>query len=304
VTLDVDLNVTGGTTPTTYTEGFEGAGLGSFTTQSLDLGHESLAGSNGFRCQYNDPDFTNSNSYGYTQCFMGAPTPAQNAYDWHVHTTSSPDGGRAYLGNNSLHWGVHAGSAAMDTTRLRQLEAIRTTNPINLGWNGVSPELAFKQEVGLVDCSYFDCPVERTIDRGVVQVQVANSSGVGQGNWRTIYPYENLYDSQATDNYTNCLFDPTDDGNDEDDFFALAIPMRATVRPPLASPSSPSPDRVRPPSIPCSTRWTSAAHPMDRVCRASEGRGRGCRAGSTSTAIVGSGCGSGSSPPPWRSGLF
>ncbi len=224
VTLDVDLNVTGGASPTTYTEGFEGAGFGSFTTQSLDLGHESLGGSNGFRCQYNDPDFINSNSYGYTQCFMGAPTPAQNAYDWHVHTTSSPDGGRAYLGNNSLHWGIHSGSAGLDTTHLRQLDAIRTTNPINLGWNGVSPELSLKQEVGLVDCSYFDCPAERTIDRGVVQVQLANSSGMGQGNWRTIYPYENIYDSQAIDNYTNCTFDPTDDGNDEDDFFAPGDP--------------------------------------------------------------------------------
>ncbi|HEX5044302.1 MAG TPA: ATP-binding protein [Candidatus Polarisedimenticolaceae bacterium] len=141
LTLDLDLNVSGGFLPSTYSEGFENAGFGSFTTQTLDLGRESLTASNGFRWQYNDPDFINSNSYGRTFCYLGAPTAAQNAYDWHVHTLTAPDGGRAYLGDNSLHWGVHAGSAGMDTTRLRQLDAIRTTLPINLGWNAVRSEL-------------------------------------------------------------------------------------------------------------------------------------------------------------------
>ena len=151
LTLDVDLNASGGFLPSIYAEGFENAGFGSFTTQSLDVGRESLAASDGFRCQYNDPDFINSKSYGRTFCYLGEPTAAQNAYDWHVHTLTAPDGGRAYLGNNSLHWGVHAGAAGMDTTRLRQLDAIRTTNPVNLGWNGVRSELTFKHQVGLPD---------------------------------------------------------------------------------------------------------------------------------------------------------
>ncbi len=103
VTLDLDLNVSGGLLPSTYTEGFENAGFGTFTTMSLDVGKASLTLSQGHRCQYNDPDFANSNSYGNTYCYLGFPTASENAYDWHVHTTSAPDGGRAYLGNNSLH---------------------------------------------------------------------------------------------------------------------------------------------------------------------------------------------------------
>jgi hypothetical protein len=75
VVLDLDLNVAGGFLPTTFTEGFEGAGFGSFTTQSLDAGRESLSAADGYRCQYNDPDFVNSNSYGSTQCFLGGTHP-------------------------------------------------------------------------------------------------------------------------------------------------------------------------------------------------------------------------------------
>src|SRR4029079_1946995 len=140
-----------GSFPTSFTEGFENAGFGAFATMTLDAGRESLALSDRFRCQYHDPDFVNSNSYGSTNCYMGGFSPAQNAYDWHVHTTASPDGGRAYLGNNSLHWGVHPSTAGEDTTRLGQLDAIRITNTVNLGWNGVTSGLSFKHQVGLVD---------------------------------------------------------------------------------------------------------------------------------------------------------
>ncbi len=226
VTVDLDLNVSGGLLPTSYTEGFEGAGFGTFTTQSLDVGRESLAASDGHRCQYNDPDFANSNSYGRATCFLGGGTPAQNGYDWHVHGLGSPDGGRAYLGNNALHWGVHVGAASNDTSRVRQLDAIRSFLPVNLGWNGVTSELSFKHQVGLVDTDYASGPEGFAVDRGVVQIQLANSAGQGVGNWRKISPYENLYAFGVADNYTNCQFDPTDDGNTEDDYFDPADPDR------------------------------------------------------------------------------
>jgi hypothetical protein len=226
VTLETDLNVSGGFLPTTYTEGFESGTFGSFTTQSLDIGRESLTTSDGHRCQYHDPDFVNSNSHGNTHCFLGAPSAAQNAYDWHVHGLASPDGGRAYLGNNSLHWGVHSGAASQDTARLRQLDAIRTSVPVNLGWNGVASELTFKHQVGLANTHYHSGPWGRSDDRGVVQVQLANSAGMAVGHWRKIYPYENVYDSQAVDYYTNCMFDPVDDGNDEDGYFDPSDPDR------------------------------------------------------------------------------
>jgi hypothetical protein len=217
--LDLDLNVSGGLLPTTFTEGFEGAGFGSFTSMSLDTNRASLAASDGFRCQYNDPDFVNSNSYGNTFCYLGFPLASDNGYDWHVHGIGSPDGGRAYLGNSALHWGVHLGAASADTTRLKQLDAVRTNTTINLGWNGVTSMLTFKQQVGLVDCDYVECQHGFTVDRGIVQVQLANSAGQAVGNWRKIAPNENTYDSQTLDNFSNCTFDPTDDGSTEDDYF-------------------------------------------------------------------------------------
>jgi hypothetical protein len=226
ITLDLDLNASGGFLPTNYTEGFEGAGFGTFTTMSLDVGKASNALSDGHRCQYNDPDFVNWNSYGNKFCYLGFTTPANNAFDWHVHGLASPDGGRAYLGNNSLHWGVHPGPASADTTRLAQLDAIRSNLPVNLGWNGVSSVLSFKHQVGLSDCDYVECAPPGTVDRGVVELQLANSAGVAVGNWRKISPYQNLYDSQTVDYYWECLFDPTDDGNTEDDYFDPTDPER------------------------------------------------------------------------------
>jgi hypothetical protein len=228
-TLDVDLNVSGGILPTTYTEGFEGSGFGSFITQTLDVGHESLATSDGFRCQYTDPDAINSNNYHDSRsstCYLGAPTAVQNAYDWHIHGLASPDGGRAYLGNNSLHWGVHPGPASSDTTRLKQLDAIRVNNTVNLGWNGVTPELSFKHQVGLTDADYTSADNGEAYDRGIVQVQLANSAGQGSGRWYKVSPYENVYHARGMDGVLSCSFDPTDDGSSEDDYFDPASPYR------------------------------------------------------------------------------
>ena len=226
IVLDLDLNVSGGFLPTTFTEGFEGAGYGSFMSMSLDTGIASLALSDGFRCQYNDPDFPNSNSYGGTHCYLGFPLASNNGFDWHVHGLSSPEGGRAYLGNNAMHWGLHPGAASADTTRLSQLDALRTTNPINLGWNGVISVLSFKHQIGLADTDYISGPLNQGVDRGIVQVQLAGSSGAGVGTWRKIHPYENAYDNISVDRFTNCMFDPTDDGSTEDDYFNPADAFR------------------------------------------------------------------------------
>jgi len=219
VTLDLDLNVSGGFIPTTFTEGFESGGFGAFTTMTLDVGKASVSGSNGLRCQYQNPNVLPCQSCGNPYCYVGFPNASDNAFDWHVHALSSPDGGRAYLGNNSLHWGMHPGAFSADTTRLKQLDALRTALPVNLGWNGVTSELSFKHQAALVNCDHVNCTPPNVVDRGVVQAQLADSSGNGVGAWRKLYPYENLYDGQAVDNYSNCTFDPTDDGNDENDFF-------------------------------------------------------------------------------------
>ena len=224
VTLDLDLDASGGVIPTTFSEGFEGAGFGTFTTMTLDTGMANLAASDGLRCQYSDPDFPNSNSYGNTFCYLGST--AADAFDWHVHTTATADAGRAYLGNNSLHWGLHPGAASADTTRLKQLDAVRTNLPVNLGWNGVTSELSFKHQVALSNSDYTSGNFGEAVDRGVVQIQLASSAGVGQGIWQKIQPYANVYDVMGQDQFTNCTFDPTDDGNDEDDYFEPTHPQR------------------------------------------------------------------------------
>ncbi len=225
--VDLDLNVSGGVLPSTFTEGFEGAGFGTFTTMSLDTDRASLPLSEGYRCQYTDPDLPNSSSYGNTFCYVGFTNAANNGYDWHVHGLTAPDGGRAYLGNQSLHWGVHSGPASADTTRLKQLDAIRTTLPINLGWNGVASVLSFKHQIGLTDRDHTAGPEDTAWDRGVVQVQLAGTSGTPVGAWRKIDPYENVYDMVGLyGGFSNCMFDPTDDGNTEDDYFDPGDPAR------------------------------------------------------------------------------
>ena len=130
------------------------------------------------------------------------PPPPRTATTGTSTASASPDGGRAYLGNNSLHWGVHPGAASADTTRLKQLDAIRTTNPVNLGWNGVTSELTFKHQVGLSTATTSAPCWLRRWTAASCRSSSRTPPGTAIGNWRKIYPYENLYDSQTVDNYT------------------------------------------------------------------------------------------------------
>ena len=70
--LDLDLDASGGSSPTTFFESFE-AGFGAFTTMHLDeelnppdddlgVDYPGLQNSDGYRCQYDDPDFQRTGS--------------------------------------------------------------------------------------------------------------------------------------------------------------------------------------------------------------------------------------------------
>jgi hypothetical protein len=228
ITIQLDLDASGGSGPSTYFEGFEGGTLGTFSANNIDSSlHGTNAAADGYRCQYHDPDWIQSNSYGLTDCYLGA-TPAQAAsFFWAVHTTSAADNGRAFNGQNSLHMGILGSVADDNTTPLAVLEAVQNTNPINLGWNGVSPDLTFKQQVSFIDGRALNMPDLANSDRGVVSVQLANSVGTGVGNWIKLNAYANGYDTQNYDNYGGiCFFDPIDDGNTEDTFFDPADPLR------------------------------------------------------------------------------
>ena len=59
ITLDLDLNATGGAGSANLDEDFE-AGFGHYTLEFLDANKKSLTASDGFRCQYSDPVGLNS----------------------------------------------------------------------------------------------------------------------------------------------------------------------------------------------------------------------------------------------------
>ncbi len=218
-TLDLDFNVSGTCTATTFSEGFESGTFGQFTSMSLDgVGTE-----DGHRCQYNDPEAVNGN--GPCPVPPGGG-PAVNGYDWHVHTTTHSDGGRAYGGSNSLHWGTHPLSGAKnDGSRFAQLDAIRTTNPINLGI-GSATELKFKHQISMVDNRLTNTLDGQSAFRSMTAVQITNAAGDPIGVWLKVFPYENAYDAQGADNFFNCTYEPTDDGNNEDSYFDPDDPLR------------------------------------------------------------------------------
>jgi hypothetical protein len=115
------------------------------------------------------------------------------------------------VGTSSLHFGTGT------TTPVGALEAVRSTNAIRLGWNATYPVLRFKQQINMVDgrCT-IGSPGEAE-DRAIVMVQLADkTTGAAQGAWMKIYPSRNGYDAVGIDDFSNCTFDPIDDGSNED----------------------------------------------------------------------------------------
>jgi hypothetical protein len=224
-TLPLDLNASGGGSITTFQEQFDGAGLVGWTAGKYGLtqGNQSLQ--NGYRCQYNDPNAPNSNLPGNTDCAIGFGNPLFDLVDWHQHTPTTAGNQRSFTGNNSAHWGAHSGSTPeLDSTRFSQLTNLTQNGLVPLAANA-TPILSFAHQISLTDWRATNTPVGEAADRGVVQVQLANA-GTPFGNWIKIYPYENSYEHQGTDNFTNCTFDPIDDGNNEDSYFDPTDPNR------------------------------------------------------------------------------
>src|SRR5258705_439158 len=137
--------------------------------------------------------------------------------DWHLHCppesaacdVSRPDhrtpvdGGLAYDGIASLHWGFHPLDAtnreAGSSTRFRQVTAFMT-NPINLAYEPSQGhlELSFFQIADLMDnnngTTFYP---GQASDYGNVQVQVDldPDAAVDQwGFWDGLVPFENVYD--------------------------------------------------------------------------------------------------------------
>jgi hypothetical protein len=225
--LDLDLDAGGGSGSTTFFEGFESATFGAFEAHNIDAGLSSLAGSNGYRCQYHDPDWPNSNSYGQiTDCFLGANAAHASEFYWRINKPTDSNLGKAFSGNHSLYMGVFGPTPDYQTTPMAVLEAVRLANPINLAATGPPSELSYKQQVDLVDSRVVSAPPGDALARYVTMLQLADDAGNPVGDWLKLEPYLNVYDQTGVDNYFNCMFDPIDDGNDEDDFFDPTDPDR------------------------------------------------------------------------------
>ena len=132
IALDLDLDASGGDGPGSFFESFE-LGFGSFTTMHLDAGLGGSAtdgsdnnNSDGYRCQYSNPNWVHSNSYGTgagQDCYLN-PTGAPDAFYWQTFAE------RSYSGTQSLYFGIHLSPAqGWFTTPLAQLEASTTNVP-------------------------------------------------------------------------------------------------------------------------------------------------------------------------------
>ena len=218
--IDLDLDATTPDAPVEWVEDFE-SGLGSFEVQNLDLGFppeggetdaDAVAGADGWRCQYNDPDNPASGTFGTgiaLTCYPSYPDSTfliVTDHDGTVWWEASND--RSYTGVGSLHFGLGASTPAA------VIEAVRTTAPINLGVG--NPSLSFKHQVSLFGDA--NGSLNGAGDRAVVQIQLADAIGDPVGPWTKLQPYENGYDATATQ-FFNCAFDPIDDGNTEDTLY-------------------------------------------------------------------------------------
>ncbi len=225
--LDLDLDVSGGSGPTSFSETFEGT-LGAFEIDNMDQNLYSLTTSDGYRCQTHDPDWVNSAPFGDIPetCFLGINAAHAGEVFWGLSGPAfSPLGGRAFTGFHSLVFGVDLGPPQNWTVPFAVLEAARTTDPIALAWTGAAPVLSIMHQISLPDDV---SPYNGTFDRGVVMVQVADDQGAPAGNWTKVYPHQNAYVDSVVTNLANCIFDPIDDGNTEDDFFKPLDPKRRT----------------------------------------------------------------------------
>jgi hypothetical protein len=149
---------------------------------------------------------------------QGCQIDPDNDNDWHIHTLSSPDLGKAFQGSQSAHWGLHTNttSRAGDTIHFRQIAAF-VTNPINLTLNPGPDDLfaSFYHIVDLVDDNAVNFAPGQAGDYVDVQIQVDNDPNPAVdnfGRWTKLEPFQNVYDHtpQVFSWFGYCEFTPAD----------------------------------------------------------------------------------------------
>jgi hypothetical protein len=144
IVLDLDLDVSGGSAPSSFFEDFESpqGGYGQLDAMNLDEGlHDPVNGdccggaSWGYRCQYSLTPHCGA-SCGNLGCTLGVSYDDADAVWWQIDKSNSPGGGRAFSGGKSLYMGAYGAIHAF-TTPLGVLEAMQTGDPIHIGWDRV-----------------------------------------------------------------------------------------------------------------------------------------------------------------------
>ncbi|NIM01723.1 MAG: hypothetical protein GTN89_13045, partial [Acidobacteria bacterium] len=187
--LDLDLDVSGGATPSPFLDSFESGTYGTFAEENIDASIDTdNASADGYRCQFNDPDYVNSLSFGSAECYPGpGGLFGGDTFWWGVNTE------RSFTGTRSLYFGSSLGGSEY-TTPTGVLEAVRS-GTIQLDWRKScstttaqicsvdtdcpmaetcvdrTPELTFKHQASLMDQRSLNTLPGRTADRAVVMVQ-------------------------------------------------------------------------------------------------------------------------------------
>jgi len=256
VTIDLDIDGVGGGVPMEFVEDFDSVvngGFGTFGINNMDSFNVptsdpneipgtggaggSLANSEGYRCSFADPDDPNAYTFEEPDCFLGHNESNADDVWWHITAD------RAYDGTQSIAYNTPAGGILGWTTPIGVMEALQLLDPVSLGYRNVCandpsvqcatpadcggndcvnpfPRLTWKHQISLMDFrSIITSSPIRSADGGVIQVQLADGASEPVGDWITVDPVVNGYDSQREDNYNACSFDPVDDGNDEDTGF-------------------------------------------------------------------------------------
>jgi len=143
--------------------------------------------------------------------------------EWHLHTAKTPDRsgtGKAFQGQNSLHWGRHTLTSTGEPADTYGLETINTfIGPdLNLGSRGGS-EMSFWQiaEFCDEDCWLFD--PDTGDDYSIVEVRADTDAQADVSSWTAwerVTPHFGAYDGMQDTGYSSPTFEPGDDVNPED----------------------------------------------------------------------------------------
>ena len=157
-----------------FNEGFEDGTLGAMEPMNIDADLHSLEASDGYRCQFNDPDVEDSNSYceepppypgngkkdaGWNacDCYLGATQEQAEEFFWNVVDGYTGDiEGRSFTGRYAVWMGSihdpntfpgqkpsHEWEPISLTAPMATLEALVTAEPIQIAIDGETPELSF-----------------------------------------------------------------------------------------------------------------------------------------------------------------